>query len=142
MRRATAAVRGSGVVFSWMITFHARWNFIVLCNLKIYVIWKSVFTFYYQPTISLSVISALMAEPRKEYPADINAYHIISEIGKGSSATVYKAECLTYHELVAIKIIDLERVQGPLQDALVFILSFISWRLSLLFLLLFCIERN
>ena len=78
-----------------------------------------------------------MADTRKEYPADINAYHIISEIGKGSSATVYKAECLTNHELVAIKIIDLERVQGPLQDALVFIISFIPSILSFLFLLFF-----
>ena len=64
-----------------------------------------------------------MTEGKKDYPADINAYHIISEIGKGSSATVYKARCIPFDELVAIKIIDLERVQGPLQDALVYLQS-------------------
>ena len=58
-------------------------------------------------------------EQKKDYPADINSYHIICEIGQGSSATVYKAKCIPLNEMVAIKIIDLERVQGSLDDALV-----------------------
>lgn len=60
-----------------------------------------------------------MSETKNVYPADINAYHILREIGQGSSATVYKAKCIPLNEIVAIKIIDLERVQGALQDALV-----------------------
>lgn len=66
-----------------------------------------------------NILTSFMAEPKKEYPADINAYHIIREIGQGSSAIVYKAKCIPFNELVAIKVIDLERLQGSLQDALV-----------------------
>ncbi|KAK6929823.1 Protein kinase domain [Dillenia turbinata] len=44
------------------------------------------------------------------YPLDPNAYQIISEIGRGVSAVVYKALCLPLNsQVVAIKSIDLDK---------------------------------
>ncbi|CAK7327550.1 unnamed protein product [Dovyalis caffra] len=51
------------------------------------------------------------------YPKDPDAYRILEEIGGGASATVHKASCVHSQEessLVAIKIIDLELEQSPI----------------------------
>ena len=42
------------------------------------------------------------------FPHDKNQYKIISQIGKGATATVYVAECLKNGQIVALKMIDLE----------------------------------
>ena len=57
--------------------------------------------------------------PKKEYPADVQGYKIICEIGRGASATVFKARCIPLNENVAIKILDLETLPGQIEDSLV-----------------------
>ncbi|XP_076959093.1 serine/threonine-protein kinase BLUS1-like [Bidens hawaiensis] len=46
---------------------------------------------------------------RSPYPLDPNSYQILHEIGRGCSAIVYKALCITTSTVVAIKSIDLDR---------------------------------
>lgn len=42
------------------------------------------------------------------FPLDLNCYEITEKIGKGATADVYMAKCLTNGRTIAIKIIDLE----------------------------------
>ena len=56
---------------------------------------------------------------RQEFPADASGYKILYEIGRGASAYVYKAICTSLNVHVAIKIIDLETMPGPLENSLV-----------------------
>ena len=56
---------------------------------------------------------------KREYPADEKGYKILCVIGRGASATVFKARCLPLNENVAIKILDLETLPGRLEDSLV-----------------------
>ncbi|XP_057548211.1 serine/threonine-protein kinase BLUS1 [Amaranthus tricolor] len=54
-----------------------------------------------------------------EYPLDPKSYQIIAEIGRGVSAIVYKASCLTIPEpssIVAIKSIDLDQSRTDLES--------------------------
>ncbi|KAL8026396.1 hypothetical protein ABFX02_14G024400 [Erythranthe guttata] len=54
-----------------------------------------------------------MATNDEKYPLEPNCYKIIEEIGRGVSAIVYKALCITMDSaVVAIKAIDLERSGG------------------------------
>ena len=48
-------------------------------------------------------------ESHRCYPVEHEKYQILQEIGRGGSGTAYKALCLEFNELVAIKCIDLER---------------------------------
>ncbi|KAF3456847.1 hypothetical protein FNV43_RR01501 [Rhamnella rubrinervis] len=57
-------------------------------------------------------------EPRKlQYPLDSTSYRIISEIGVGVSAVVYKAICTTMNSsVVAIKAIDLDQSRADFDN--------------------------
>ncbi|KAL3634498.1 hypothetical protein CASFOL_021552 [Castilleja foliolosa] len=60
-----------------------------------------------------------MAQEHQEqtYPLTPNSYIILSEIGRGTSATVYKAICIPLNSsLVAIKAIDLEKSKSSTFD--------------------------
>lgn len=53
---------------------------------------------------------------QKSYPLVSSQYQLVDEIGHGVSATVYEAKCLPLNETVAIKSIDLERLNATLDD--------------------------
>ncbi|CAL1376988.1 unnamed protein product [Linum trigynum] len=46
---------------------------------------------------------------KKKYPIKPEHYELFEEIGQGVSATVHRARCVPYDEIVAIKILDFER---------------------------------
>ncbi|XP_057540243.1 serine/threonine-protein kinase BLUS1 isoform X2 [Amaranthus tricolor] len=50
----------------------------------------------------------------KNYPVDSKDYKLYEEIGEGVSATVYRALCIPFNEVVAIKVLDLERCNNDL----------------------------
>ncbi|GAB4849207.1 hypothetical protein Ancab_004017 [Ancistrocladus abbreviatus] len=50
----------------------------------------------------------------KRYPVDAKDYQLYEEVGEGVSATVYRALCIPFNEIVAIKVLDLERCQNDL----------------------------
>jgi serine/threonine-protein kinase OSR1/STK39 len=56
---------------------------------------------------------------KKDYPSSADGYKIICEIGHGGSATVFKAVCLPFDETVAVKIVDIEKIQGDIQVVVV-----------------------
>lgn len=51
------------------------------------------------------------------YPAQADAYVLHEAIGKGASASVYRATCVATQEAVAVKIVDLEHYGGNWSDA-------------------------
>ncbi|CAI9113817.1 OLC1v1014498C1 [Oldenlandia corymbosa var. corymbosa] len=46
---------------------------------------------------------------RKKYPIGVEHYTLYEEVGTGVSASVHRALCIPYNEIVAIKILDFER---------------------------------
>ena len=58
-----------------------------------------------------------MEVPEKKYPVDAKDYKLYEEIGEGVSATVYRALCIPFNEIVAIKVLDLERCSNDLVRA-------------------------
>jgi len=48
------------------------------------------------------------------YPVAAAEYKLLEEIGQGVSATVYRALCLPFKEVVAIKALDLEKCNANL----------------------------
>ncbi|PKA55570.1 Mitogen-activated protein kinase kinase kinase ANP1 [Apostasia shenzhenica] len=50
----------------------------------------------------------------KSYPANPNDYHLYEEVGEGVSATVHRALCIPLNEIVAIKVLDLEKCNNDL----------------------------
>ncbi|KAK6931056.1 Protein kinase domain, partial [Dillenia turbinata] len=50
----------------------------------------------------------------KKYPCDSKDYKLYEEVGNGVSATVYRALCVPFNEIVAIKVLDLERCNNDL----------------------------
>lgn len=46
--------------------------------------------------------------PKVQYPTSAEDYTLLEEIGQGVSAKVYRAECLSLNETVAVKMMDLE----------------------------------
>ncbi|KAF5195524.1 Serine/threonine-protein kinase fray2 [Thalictrum thalictroides] len=44
----------------------------------------------------------------KNYPVGSGFYQLLEEVGRGASATVYKALCIPFQEIVAIKVLDFE----------------------------------
>ncbi|KAK2949502.1 putative serine/threonine protein kinase [Blattamonas nauphoetae] len=60
----------------------------------------------------------MSASGGREYPADETGYQIVCQIGRGSSALVYKAICIPFNQPVAIKILDLEKVKGSFDTIL------------------------
>lgn len=56
----------------------------------------------------------LMEVLEKKYPVDAKDYKLYEEVGEGVSATVYRALCIPLNEVVAIKVLDLERCNNDL----------------------------
>lgn len=50
----------------------------------------------------------------KRYPVNPKDYKLYEEIGEGVSATVYRALCIPLNEIVAIKVLDLEKCNNDL----------------------------
>lgn len=51
---------------------------------------------------------------KRSYPVLASEYKLYEEIGQGVSAIVYRAHCVTYNEIVAIKSLDLEKCNSNL----------------------------
>ncbi|KAI4366857.1 hypothetical protein MLD38_022670 [Melastoma candidum] len=52
--------------------------------------------------------------PEKKYPLSAKEYKLYEEVGEGVSATVYRALCIPFNEIVAIKVLDLEKCNNDL----------------------------
>lgn len=52
--------------------------------------------------------------PTKSFPLSSEDYKLCEEVGEGVSATVYRALCIPRNEIVAIKVLDLERCNNDL----------------------------
>lgn len=50
----------------------------------------------------------------KRYPVSARDYRLCEEVGEGVSATVYRAICIPRDEVVAIKVLDLEKCNNDL----------------------------
>lgn len=53
-------------------------------------------------------------ESEKRYPTDPKDYKLYEEVGEGVSANVYRALCIPFNEIVAIKVLDLEKCNNDL----------------------------
>lgn len=53
-------------------------------------------------------------ESEKRLPVNPQDYKLYEEIGEGVSATVYRALCVPLNEIVAIKVLDLEKCNNDL----------------------------
>ncbi|XP_072999419.1 uncharacterized protein [Typha latifolia] len=53
-------------------------------------------------------------ESEKRFPVNPKDYKLYEEIGEGVSATVYRALCIPLNEIVAIKVLDLEKCNNDL----------------------------
>ncbi|CAM6043937.1 unnamed protein product [Sphagnum compactum] len=53
---------------------------------------------------------------KRGFPVTATDYNILEEIGQGVSATVYRAICLPFNEIVAIKSLDLEKCNSNLDE--------------------------
>eukprot|EP00261_Vitis_vinifera_P039436 XP_019080679.1 PREDICTED: serine/threonine-protein kinase BLUS1 isoform X2 [Vitis vinifera] len=53
-------------------------------------------------------------EHEKKFPLDAKDYKLYEEVGEGVSATVYRALCIPLNEIVAIKVLDLEKCNNDL----------------------------
>ncbi|KAK3255789.1 hypothetical protein CYMTET_35050 [Cymbomonas tetramitiformis] len=52
---------------------------------------------------------ATSALSQRQYPTEASGYDLKEEVGRGASAKVWRAICLPFNEVVAVKILDLER---------------------------------
>lgn len=52
----------------------------------------------------------------KKYPLSSYDYKIYEEVGQGVSATVHRALCIPFNEIVAIKVLDLEKCNSNLDE--------------------------
>ncbi|CAI9752642.1 unnamed protein product [Fraxinus pennsylvanica] len=52
--------------------------------------------------------------PGNKFPLDAKDYELYEEVGEGVSATVYRAFCIPLKEVVAIKVLDLEKCNSDL----------------------------
>jgi serine/threonine protein kinase len=64
--------------------------------------------------IACEPAAAKMAEMQKAYPTSAADYKLQEEIGQGVSALVYRAVCIPYNEVVAVKVLDLEKCNNSL----------------------------
>ncbi|KAH7291536.1 hypothetical protein KP509_29G020700 [Ceratopteris richardii] len=53
---------------------------------------------------------------RRKYPVVSSMYTLMEEVGQGASAVVYKAKCIPLNEIVAIKVLDMDRCNSNLDD--------------------------
>ncbi|PON98954.1 Serine/threonine protein kinase [Trema orientale] len=51
----------------------------------------------------------------KKFPVNPEDYNLYEEVGQGVSAIVYRALCIPFNEIVAIKILDLEKCNSDLE---------------------------
>lgn len=56
----------------------------------------------------------------KRFPLNAKDYKLYEEVGEGVSAIVYRALCIPLNEIVAIKVLDLEKCNNDLVSALLF----------------------
>ena len=56
----------------------------------------------------------------KKFPVSSKDYKLYEEVGEGVSATVYRALCIPLDEIVAIKVLDLEKCNNDLVCWLLF----------------------
>ena len=61
----------------------------------------------------------------KKFPLDAKDYKLYEEVGEGVSASVYRALCVPFNEIVAIKVLDLEKCNNDLVSSLVVNLVFV-----------------
>ncbi|PPD96823.1 hypothetical protein GOBAR_DD06143 [Gossypium barbadense] len=60
-------------------------------------------------------ITEAMEQPfEKRFPVNAKDYKLYEEVGEGVSATVYRALCIPLNEIVAIKVLDLEKCNNDL----------------------------
>eukprot|EP00894_Picocystis_sp_ML_P003488 jgi/Pico_ML_1/54005/g4453.t1 len=57
---------------------------------------------------SVASVGAQVGTHGHEYPVQDHQYRLEEEIGQGASATAYRARCIPYDEVVAVKLVDLE----------------------------------
>lgn len=50
----------------------------------------------------------------KKFPVNAKDYKLYEEVGEGVSATVYRALCIPFNEIVAVKVLDLEKCNNDL----------------------------
>lgn len=75
-------------------------------------------------------------EPEKRFSTNPKDYKLYEEIGEGVSATVYRALCVPLNEIVAIKVLDLEKCNNDLVPSL----SLSIWaKFMFFFMLYFCL---
>ncbi|CAM8962484.1 unnamed protein product [Rhodiola kirilowii] len=55
-----------------------------------------------------------MEQPGVKFPVNASDYKLYEEVGDGVSATVYRALCVPLNEIVAIKVLDLEKCNNDL----------------------------
>jgi hypothetical protein len=51
---------------------------------------------------------------KRQYPNRAKEYQLLEQIGNGATAIVHRALCVPFDEIVAVKIVDLERSNGDL----------------------------
>ena len=51
---------------------------------------------------------------KKTYSTNVDDYVLYEEVGQGVSASVYRAMCIPFNEIVAIKVLDFERGSSDL----------------------------
>jgi hypothetical protein len=62
---------------------------------------------------------------KKKYPIGSENYLLYEEVGQGVSASVHRALCVPFDEIVAIKILDFERDNADLVKNFFSFLSFV-----------------
>ena len=50
----------------------------------------------------------------RRYPVNAKDYKLYEEVGEGVSASVYRALCIPLNEIVAIKVLDMEKCNNDL----------------------------
>lgn len=55
----------------------------------------------------------------KKYPLSAKDYKLYEEVGEGVSASVHRALCIPLNEVVAIKVLDLEKCNNDLVCGLI-----------------------
>lgn len=62
----------------------------------------------------------MASSSEKKFPLNSEDYKLYEEVGQGVSASVYRALCIPFNEIVGIKILDLEKYNSDLVCSLFF----------------------
>ncbi|XP_010427820.1 PREDICTED: serine/threonine-protein kinase BLUS1 [Camelina sativa] len=60
-------------------------------------------------------MAGLSSSSTKRFPLYAKDYELFEEVGEGVSATVFRARCIALNEIVAVKILDLEKCRNDLE---------------------------